>query len=140
MLEVLAVLILLGILTVSALLVLGRSGAQLAGESAKLAGHIRYLQMRALADISIWELTWLSASSYQISRQGGSAVPIPGEGGTTAVLDAGITSNQVDIRLDSWGRPVDGSGNPLATPITLTLGDGADSAQLSVLAGTGYVR
>lgn len=140
MIEIIAVLVLMGIVSAVVFSVMNRNTQNLIAESEKLSSHIRYMTMRALGDVESWQLSWLTSGTYQVSPVSGGAVRLPGEGGTTASLASGVTSDQVDLRIDQWGRPVNGSDSPLASIATITLDDGNTTRQIQVSPGTSYTQ
>ena len=138
MIELIAILVLMGILSLFAVTIVTRNTQDLVSESEQLSSHIRYMSMRALGDVDSWQLSWLTATTYQISPVSGAAVRLPGEQGTTATLQSGVTSDRVGLRIDQWGRPVNGSDVPLGTVTTITLNDGSATRQIRIDPNTSY--
>jgi len=137
LIEILAVLLVLAVLAAAVLISHSRSPAGVVTEVAELAAHLRYTQMRALADVSPWSLTISGGNSYQIARSGEAPVRIPGSTGHSRSFSNNIrvTPASIEIEFDQWGRPTSA-----ASDITLTLSDGSNQASITIAAGTGFIR
>jgi prepilin-type N-terminal cleavage/methylation domain-containing protein len=142
LIEVLAVLVVLAVLATAVLVSQNRSNAAVISEAEQLAAHLRYTQIRALADVDPWSLTFTGGNSYRISRINGSPVRIPGEAGISRSLpeDISLAFPSAEIRFDPWGRPVSTANVPLPTNISLTLTDGTNQMTVTIAAGTGLIR
>src|SRR5690625_5014447 len=137
LIETLAVLVLLGVLTATVLISHSRSPAGVVTEAAQVAAHLRYTQMRALADIESWSLTITGGNSYQIAREGEAPIRIPGSTGNLRSLSDNIriTPASIEIRFDQWGRPISHESG-----LTLTFTDGSNRASVTIAAETGFIR
>jgi len=143
--EIVAVLLLLGVLAAGAVSVLPRSDAGLITEADRLGTHLRYAQIRALADTYQWRLAFIDAQTYQLGPvvvPGAGFAPaiVPGTGATQRTLTAGVTTSPATvIRFDSWGRPLSDAGIPLGANQTITLTEGGRNATITIRAGTGLI-
>lgn len=145
LIEIAAVLILLGVLAAGALSVLPRSDAALATEADRLAFHLRYTQIRAQADTYQWRLAFIDSQTYQVGPvviPGAGFTPaiVPGTGGTQRTLRDGVTvPAQPVIHFDSWGRPLSDAGVPLGADQTITLTQGDRNVAVTIHAETGLI-
>ena len=147
LIEIMATLILLGVLAVGAVSVLPGSNVSLVTEADRLSSHLRYAQIRAQADTYQWRL-WFedSTTTYKI---GPVVVPgagfglgdiIPGTGGARErTLTNGVTTvSGTTIHFDSWGRPVSDAG-ALLPEQTITLSRAGQTRDIKIKAGTGLI-
>ncbi len=146
LIEVIAILVLLGVLVAGVRSVLPASNVALAAEVDRLGSHITYAQVQAQTDIYQWRLIFTDASTYELGPiilpgAGFTPRPIPGGAPTQGVLADGVTTTAgTVIRFDSWGRPMDDNGNLLSAHQTITLTQGGQSLSLTILAETGLVQ
>ncbi len=146
LIEIAAVLILLGVLAAGALSVLPRNDAALATEVDRLSSHLRYTQIRAQADTHQWRLAFIDTQTYQlgpvvIPGAGFTPTVVPGTGALQRTLTDGVTvPAQTVIRFDSWGRPLTDAGIPLAANQTITLSQGGGNVAIIINADTGLIR
>ncbi|BCX46864.1 S23 ribosomal protein [Haloferula helveola] len=145
LIEIIAVLILLGILAVIAASVLPRSNASLATQANQLSANLRYAQIRAQADTYQWRLVFTDATTYQIGQvivpgAGFKPAVVPGTSTTQGTLTDGVTAPAgTAIRFDSWGRPLNDAGALLASDQTITLTQGSLSESVVIRANTGFI-
>lgn len=139
--EVIAVIAVLGILAAVVVSVAIRPATGLVGEADQLAAHLRYVQSRALADVQPWRLEFVGSTAYRLGRVGDAWIRIPATDSTQRSLTAGVTvSGASEVRFDPWGRPTDSGGSPLGSDLVLTLTEGAQSRTVVVTAATGLIR
>jgi prepilin-type N-terminal cleavage/methylation domain-containing protein len=144
MLEVIAVLIILGIITA---FVVSRSTnirAELSSETETVKAHLRYAQCMALAnDIYSWRITLSSGSPdyYTLSKinksDGTETNPInlPNEDSPTHTLPTGIsiTSGSGTVTFDEWGSPG-------ITTLNIILSDGVGNSEtITITKNTGFI-
>ena len=145
LIEIIATLVLLGILAVGVVSVFAGSNVTLATQADVLASHLRYTQIRAQTDIYEWRLVFTDSTAYQIGPvvvPGAGFTPglIPGTGAMQGALTAGLTTPAgTAIRFDSWGRPLSDAGALLDADQTITLTDGSRNQSVTILAGTGFI-
>jgi MSHA pilin protein MshC len=111
-----------------------------------LARNIRHAQFLAMSWGQRMRLT-PSAGAYSVACVTAGAAPCdaspvidPATGASfTVTLQDGVTLAGASIDIDSFGRPVDGGGAPLAADRSVTLTAGAQTYTVSVRAVTGFV-
>lgn len=135
LMEALAVLVVVGILSA---VVVSRGvgpGPALATETALLRTNLRYAQTRAMSDTaSSWSVA-LTGASYTLQRNGIPAtVPWSGSTSPVHVLPAAvaITGGTGTLAYDSWG-------NPGPNDWTITLSQGGRAATVTVTGVTGFI-
>lgn len=135
--EVIAVLVVLGIFAV--ILAAGMDvHASVAVEADILRSHLGFAQSLAMANnVADWRVTFAS-HSYTLQRNDGfswvdSPFSWPNEAAATHVLPDGVSiASGGMVEFDEWGAP--------ASTFTLTLSDGTQQRQVSVVGFTGLVR
>ena len=149
LIEVIAVLLTLGILTAIAINHSGDflSGNDLIVEADILKNNLRYVQMRAMnsSDNGTWSVA-VESSQYTVSQKNNSgtwdAQRLPGDGkasGGVHVFDSGVT-NDTDqtIYFNTWGIPVDSSGTRLPDNTTIHLRQSGENRDVVITKQTGY--
>ena len=143
--EALSVLVLLGILAAGVISIIPASAPNLVAEADRLKSHLRYVQIRAQADIYEWRVIFTDASTYQIgpmvvTGQGFIPKTIPGSNSTEGTLANGVaTTSGTVIRFDSWGRPMDDDNTLLSADQTITLTGGGQSETITIQVETGLI-
>ena len=143
--EIIAVLVLLGILAFGILSFASDTRTGLSAETNRVKSHLRYAQIRAQADIYEWRLVFTDTQTYQIGpvvSPGGGFTPqiIPGTNETQRTLENGVTvSANTTIRFDSWGRPLTDGGMPIGASQTMVLSDGVRAQDILITAQTGLI-
>lgn len=139
LLEVLATLVIVGIMTAVAISHLATTGTYgLHSEAEILKAHLRYAQFRAMSDDVVWKVDF-TPNSYTLFRtvNGGSWVTsnLPDDSGTpTHIFHDGVVKsgdNQI-VTFDQWGSPGGSS-------ITVTLTAGDEVADMVITKNTGFV-
>jgi MSHA pilin protein MshC len=145
MLEVIAVLIILGIITAFVVSRGVNNRAELSSENEITKAHLRYAQCMALAnDIYSWRITFSSGSPdyYTLSKinkdDGTETNPInlPNEDSPTHNLPSGIsiTSGLGAVTFDEWGSPG-------TITQSIILSDGAGNFEtITVTKNTGFIE
>lgn len=145
LIEVIAILVLFGILAVGALSVLPDSNTDLATQAHRLSSNLRYAQIRAQADTYQWRLVFTDATTYEIGPvvipgAGFTPTVVPGETANQGTLTGGVTATAgTAIRFDSWGRPLSDAGTLLGADQTITLTQDGRTASVVIRAGTGFI-
>jgi MSHA pilin protein MshC len=136
LIEVIAVLIILGII---AAVVVSRgmsSQNDLIPQADIVKTHLRFAQLKALADDSTSTSTWgivFSGNSYTLYNNGAAAsINLPGENGNSHTFPSGVTVAGTTVNFDSWGSP--GTAN-----IPITLSQGGVPTTINVANNTGYI-
>jgi len=145
MLEVIAVLIILGIITAFVVSRGTNIRAELSSETGIIKAHLRYAQYMALAnDIFSWRITFSSGSPdhYTLSKidksDGTETTPVnlPNEDSPTHNLPSGIsiTSGLATVTFNEWGSPG-------TTTQSIILSDGAGNSEtITVTKNTGFIE
>jgi len=135
LIEVMAVLILLAIVSVIVVSRLDVSSADLHTASSQLAADLRYAQLLSMSnDNHSWGIE-LNGSSYQLTKDGSAAaIPLPArENSTVSLSGISVTgSSGNSLVFDAYGSPGD-------SDITVTLSSGADNHTITITAETGYI-
>ena len=132
--EVLAVLLIIGVMLAVVLRSPVSSNANLVAQSGQLGSHLRFAQSLAMANnMDAWAVV-ITPGGYSLQNNGAvSTTHLPGLAGATFAFDSGVsvTSGSGIILFDEWGSP----GN---TSLTITLSDGSYTHSITVAAETGY--
>lgn len=137
MIEVIAVLIIIGILSAVAVSRISSTQSYSAiAEVDILKMHLRYAQLRALGDDKKWGISF-NTDSYSIVRVGDATnYNLPNENSPKHTLPSGITVSGSNVTFDEWGRPVDETGSPVASNIAITISSGGS---FNVTKNTGFI-
>jgi prepilin-type N-terminal cleavage/methylation domain-containing protein len=155
LLEVVAVLILLGILAAVAISRYSTGNASAVAEAEIFKSCLRYAQVRAMGDISTWGIMIDSNSSYSLFTNNPSIKDpvLPGVGSPTRTLPGGVTVSVVgeNFIFDYRGRPVKTTGveyqknavatwpPPLTADTTVTF-TGDSAVNVVVMQQTGFAQ
>lgn len=150
-LEVIAILILVGILSAVAISRGNSIGqSELYSFAAEVKANLRYAQSNAMTTESICALVF-SGNSYKFQDGTGAYELLPGQDNVTitAPSDVNVNVGSNTISYDTWGRPgrdkVDADNDGLLddstndTDITISNSEG-DSITLRILKETGYIE
>lgn len=143
MIEVIAVLVILGIISAVAMAKVSSVIAQsnLDSEADVIKGHLRYAQALSMNNTVNWGITF-SSGSYTIFTNPSSTVELPGTGSATATFPSGMTISTGTVCFDSWGTPyTDTLATSLQTggPKSYTLSLGGNSVAILIWDDTGLV-
>ena len=108
LIEIIAVLVLLGLLALAVINRPGTKGVQAITEADALRAALRYAQSRAMADVYTWGIS-ISAGSYQLVEDNPSVANaiLPGQSSASRNMPAGVTLSGANLVLfDSRGQPV----------------------------------
>lgn len=108
MIEAVAVLIIISIITAVAMVKSGNIIDNSQGESSAsvIKSHLRYAQIKAIENINTWGVKF-SGSTYSLFEWDGSSATMyhfPGEDSRSVSLPDGVSITQ-DVSFDDWGRP-----------------------------------
>lgn len=136
MVEVIAVLIIIGIIAAVAVSRLISSQENLIAEFNTAKAHLRFAQLKALSDddptISGWGISF-AGNSYTLTKDGApAAISLPGSNSNTYNFPGGITATAINVVFDSWGS----AGT---TPATITMTYGANTETINITEHTGYI-
>lgn len=133
-LEVLAALVILGVLAFFVSGRLGNIGADVVAEQAIMRSHLRFAQALAIANNTAQWSVFLDAGSYTLRRDGQPApINLPDESSPTRLLDPGVTvvSGGGEVSFNQYGAP--------AQDVTITLSDGNVNRNVRILGFTGLI-
>ncbi len=145
MIEVVVVLIVLAVLTPFVLSRFTTSNVELIAQADVLKSHLRYAQIKAMNDTVTWGISLTNSTIYTLFKTGVTPPPanLPGDTSYTHTLTNNVTITSgvgTSITFNEWGSPVDGSGTPLTTDITVTLTPSQGSAStITITKNTGYI-
>jgi MSHA pilin protein MshC len=155
LIEVIAVLIILGIMVAVAVSRMGSNDSDLIPQTDIVKTHLRFAQLKALADdvydsgggvmvASTWGITFTSGTpaSFTLQNNGGTAsINLPGEDGKIHTFPTGVTVAPTTVTFDSWGRPVVSAVDltPLTVNASIALSQGGVSSTINVTINTGYI-
>ncbi len=132
--EVIAVLLLLGLLALIVLRSPFASNADLVREADQLRSHLRFAQSLAMANnMDSWGIS-ITSGGYSLRKNGATAgVDLPGLGTAAHTFLSGITVTQGSgvVLFDEWGSP----GN---AAVGITLSDGTHTRVITLSAETGH--
>jgi MSHA pilin protein MshC len=148
MLEIVAVLIIMGIIAAIAMSRLVDDSNELIAQTEVVKSHLRYAQSRAMNSDVIWGIC-SDGPSYWLFRDGGTVnkVTLPGEDVDTVDLSAkGISLEAFALSFDSWGVPhtdapaSDGQELAAGDPESeLTVSAGGETRSISITPNTGFI-
>lgn len=132
--EVVAILIVIGIIAAVAVSRSISTQHDLISEADIVKTHLRFAQLKALQDdTASWGIVFTS-SSYTLNNNGAPSVIVnlPAEGSNTHSFPSGITSTNTIVNFDSWGSPG-------AVNIGITLTDSSGTKVVTVAGNTGFI-
>jgi MSHA pilin protein MshC len=139
LMEVIAVLIVLGIISAVAVSRISFSGNELVTETDLLKSNLRFAQVKALTNNDDTTTTWGikiagDGKSYTLQKNGADvSVSFP-FGGSTHELSSDVTITvPANVTYDFWGSP--GLDN-----IPITLSQGGKTASFTITSNTGYIQ
>lgn len=138
LLEVVAVLVLLGILAAVAVARFADSNADAVAEAEIFKSHLRYAQIRAMGDIVPWTIE-VGSGSYALSKgESGSTTSqnLPGESGATHQIGGGVTASSGTIAFDWRGQA---TSVPTDDEVVFT-GKGGDTVTVTITPETGFAQ
>ncbi len=131
--EVIATLLLVGILAV---VVAGRmvdTTAELVAESAIVKAHLRFAQSRAMNAEVPWGIRFDGASYTLLTDGLTSSALLPAESSATHFLQAGSASASINpVVFDQWGSPG-------TSDITITVSTSSGSKSIMITKDTGFI-
>ena len=154
MIEIIAVLLIVGFLAGTAVLMLYQPEAvEVPARLETLKSHIRFAQAAALNSSNVWGIEWIDGSTYALFKvkDDGSIenVALPGERAATVTLPSGVTGGMTlggaavsVVSFTTWGVPCTTkavSPAPAADNIVITLTQGPESKTASITKNTGYL-
>lgn len=135
-LELVAGLVLLGILSVVAVALYDDGNADAVAEAETFKSHLRYAQIRAMGDVDPWTIVVTAPDTYALYKgpdASGTPQNLPGESGATHTVRDGVSVSGGTFTFDWRGRATVGGG----TGITF---DGDPDIVVTVQAETGFAQ
>ncbi len=154
MIEIIAVLLILGFLAFTAVAMLYQPEAvEAPARLETLKSHLRFAQAAALNSSNVWGIEWDNNRTYALFRMNedgtSTRVRLPGESATTVTLPSTVTASVTCggagitvISFTTWGVPcTTKSMNPTAAAddIVITLTQGSQSKSATMIKNTGYL-
>jgi prepilin-type N-terminal cleavage/methylation domain-containing protein len=145
LIEIIAVLIILGIMAAVAVSRMGSNDSDLIPQADIIKSHLRFAQLKALSDdtSASWGIAFpgiLGSNSYTLKNgTSNAAINLPGEDGISHTFPTGsgitVLSSPLTVNFDSWGSPVGGG----AATVSLYQG-GVLKTTINIDANTGYIQ
>jgi MSHA pilin protein MshC len=135
MIEIIAVLVLIGIMSAVVVSRWGGIGATVETEATLLKSNLRFAQTLAMSDTSATWSVSVASASYTLNRDGSaSTLQWPGDDSSTHTFPGSVrvTSGTGTVTYDSYG-------NPGASDVSITVGDGSSSRTITVVGVTGFI-
>lgn len=149
MIEVIAVLVIIGILTAVAVSRIGSTTVyNLASEAEILKGHLRYAQYRAMSHSESWGMSFsaagVSPAGYSLLKNKvvTTSFLLPNENSSSHTLPKGITITAgagSSIHFNEWGNPVNASDVLLTADTQIVLSDGTSTRTIQITRNTGFI-
>jgi len=127
LLEVVAVLVLLGVLAAVTVVRVGNTGTRVPGTAAVLVQNLAFARSRAMSTTNTWVLSY--GASISLTRDG-VAVALPDP--STAMVPAGVTISGGSVTFDAFGAP--------DAQKVITIADGSATRTVTVWAETGLIE
>lgn len=137
LIELIAVLIVIGIISAIAASRMTSSGTELYTELDTLKSNLRFAQIKALTNNDDTTTTWgisFTGTSYTLNRNGANAsIKFPADGSNTHNLSSGVTiTSPAAVTYNFWGSP--------GADITVTLNEGSSSVSFTIVNNTGFIQ
>ncbi len=149
MLELIAVLVVMGIIATAAMSSVDFSPYDVTSEAETFKANLRFAQTLGFAqgelppgsDDNIWGIQ-LSGGSYSLTMNGSAqnTVNMPGQTSATYTLPDNVTITGSTMNFDFRGRPVSAVNAPIGGDTMYTVSDGSTSVTVTVLQNTGVVQ
>ncbi|WP_045216573.1 type II secretion system protein [Desulfonatronovibrio magnus] len=139
LLEVVAVLIILGIIAAVAVSRYQDTGADDLAAANTLKAHLRYAQLRAMGDIVAWGIE-IEANKYTLVRDNGSVPNLPGENSAeNNDLDATLSPQDTIMFSAARGRPYLEGSDPenFSNPYDISVGN---TQTITITPETGFIQ
>jgi len=137
MIEVIAVLVILGIIVAVAVSRITASGTELYTERDILKSNLRFAQFKALSNNDNATTTWgilFSGGTYTLQKNGAnSSINFPSDETATHNLSGGVTiTAPASVAYNFWGSPG-------AADVTVTLSQGGQATSFTITKTTGFM-
>ncbi len=129
LLELVAVLVLLGVLLAVIVVRVGNTGSWVPGTAEMLVQNLAYARSRAMSTTNIWVLSY--GANVTLTRDG-AAVALPDPSTATVAAGVTISGGGGNVTFDAFGAP-DGQK-------AITVADGSSTRTVTVWAETGLIE
>ena len=142
--EIIAVLIVMGILSAVAISRFSSLSAfEVKSEADVVKTRLRLAQSRAMGTNSVWGIKFDTPGTYFLFRNGTTAdqIAFVGEDSVTAALPSGVSVTTGVVSFDQWGVPhTDAAAAvPQSGTRTISLSGGGESASFTIIEDTGFI-
>ena len=121
--EVIVVIILLGVLAVVAVVRFSGTDAEDVAAANTLKTHLRYAQIRAMADVVYWGIEIETSNKYVLIRETGDVPNLPGESEPYLENIPANISPLTTFRFSPGrGQPIDAGGNVIGNDQNISVG------------------
>lgn len=140
MIEVIAVLIIIGIMAAVAVVRMGdTSYYDLHSQAEVIKSHLRYAQSRAMATGNNWGVNFTSGTTYYLFEGTPPGTPVPILGEASATVNLAAKKSQATVSPTPQAVTFDGYGSPGTTTANLTVTAGGESMTITVTRNTGFI-
>jgi MSHA pilin protein MshC len=147
LIELILVITIISLVSTASFFLLRNATIDVEGQAQQLANDLRYAQSLAMTKGQRYRWVKLSASTYQIQNNAGTAITLA-QGNTTVTFNSGITFGTLTnlpnnlVAFDGNGAPYTDTaipGTALASSASIPLTSGTDTTTVVVSPGTGRV-
>jgi prepilin-type N-terminal cleavage/methylation domain-containing protein len=146
LIEVIAVLLIIGIIAAVASYRMIETGYEVVVQRDVIMNHLRYAQIKAMSTNTPWYIVF-KRDSYELHEFGGTPTTlkrIPGEEIDTVGLFPGVSSSPTDsiISYNQWGKPAIDAGALIlqGNSRTLTFTKGSNISTITIISDTGLLE
>jgi type II secretory pathway pseudopilin PulG len=146
LIQLVIVIIIIGILSVLVTVSWPGTSPNVGPQAEQVAADLRYMQNLAITQHASYRVNFSNGSYTFTQLDGTTAINHPATNSNTMTLTSGITLSTSNlpnnyIVFNAQGTPeTDTSGTDLATTATVTLTNGDQTYQISIIPGTGTVQ
>ncbi len=136
MMEIIAVIVILGIITAVAIPRFTKTRTDDLAAANTLKAHLRYAQLRAMGDIVSWGID-IETDKYTLIRESGIVPNLPGENNPVKDnLEVSLSPQIIITFSAARGQPMDSNGDIVENNQIITVG----SRTITITAETGFIE
>jgi prepilin-type N-terminal cleavage/methylation domain-containing protein len=136
MIEIIAVLIILGMITAVVVSRMSDTTAyDLSSQMEVIKAHLRLAQSRAMGSSSPWGINFATSTTYYLFQGNGSTIPVQLLGEDNATVDLTIKKSGLTVGSAPQRITFDAYGSPGTTTVTITTNGG----NITVTENTGFI-
>ncbi|MFO7761812.1 MAG: prepilin-type N-terminal cleavage/methylation domain-containing protein [Desulfobia sp.] len=143
LLEVIAVLIIIGLLAAVAVSRMGSGQGELAKATGSLKSHLHFAQGIAMNSNRSWGISSTGSSYWLFSGDKDNKELLPGEEDKTITLSDPVSTGSFTVCFDEWGSPHDSvppdNDTKIKNDMTITVNAGSDSDTIIITKETGFI-